>query len=122
MAQAIAGIYSIGLGLSVAGLWLVILVSGDIPEGRIELGFHLVSEAIMALICAVSGAGLVAGRRRARPWNIAGHAMVLYSVLNAAGYYGERGAPGIAAAMLFLFLLSAAVIAWHLRADPATAR
>lgn len=70
-------------------MWLMILTTQEPPEGRIEMTFHLFSEFLMACICIVSGILLLKNNPRGRLCSLIGLGMVLYSVLNAAGYYGE---------------------------------
>jgi hypothetical protein len=87
----IVAVYSILLGIAVIGMWTMILVQGGISEGRTEMAFHLFSEFLMAVICIVSGWMLLRNKPKARSFNIFGLGMVTCSVLNAAGYYGDRG-------------------------------
>ena len=94
MTTRLIGLYSVALGLAVAGLWAAILVSGDLPEGRRALAFHLLSEALMALGVMIGGALLLKGHRTGAGIAAAAHAMVVYSTLNAAGYYLQRGGGG----------------------------
>lgn len=107
------GIYSILLGISVIATWAVILPSGTIAEGRIELGFHLYAEFAMAVICLVSGVMLLNNRPFAVETNMGGLGMVTYSVLNAAGYYGERGETSAMIVFIILFVLTVTAISLH---------
>ncbi|MCB1336109.1 MAG: hypothetical protein KDK10_01145 [Maritimibacter sp.] len=110
MTTRLIGLYSVALGLAVAGLWAAILVSGDLPEGRRALAFHLLSEALMALGVMIGGALLLKGHRTGAGIAAAAHAMVVYSTLNAAGYYLQRGAAGVCGAMVLLAILSALLV------------
>lgn len=110
MQDKLTGIYSIVLGAAVLGLWATILSGGPLAEGRTELTFHLASEILMALACITAGILLLRGGASARPATAAAHAMVIYSTLNAAGYYAQRGEPAVALAMVALSLVSAAVV------------
>ena len=55
-------LYSVTLGFAVIGIWTFLLVFGLTGEGKIELGFHLYSEFVMAVVCIVSGFMLLGGR------------------------------------------------------------
>lgn len=104
------GIYSILLGFAVLAMWGFLIIQGDIEEGLIEMGFHLYAEFIMAVILIVSGFMMLGKRPLSVETNMTGHAIVVYSVLNAAGYYGQRGEWSMVVFFIVLFLLSVAVI------------
>ena len=99
-------IYSIIIGLVVPGLWSLILLGGNIHEGTVELGFHLYSEFLMAVICLMGGILLLKSRPLALDIALVGHAMVIYSAINAAGYYGARGENSIMVMLIVLFMFS----------------
>jgi hypothetical protein len=86
----IAG-YSIFLGISVLGMWAVILSTQEVPEGPAELTLHLIAEFLMALSALAAGIGILLKKRFGKGLCLAAHGMVVYSVLNAAGYYAQRG-------------------------------
>jgi len=102
----IIGVYSLFLGASVLLMWIVILTTGPVSEGKIEMGFHLFSELLMAILCFISGIYLVRGLPKGIKVNLIAHAMVVYSVINAAGYYGERNQGAMMLLFLILLLLS----------------
>lgn len=108
--KKIIAVYSLMLGISVLAMWTVLLTGGAVTQGTIETGFHLYAEFIMAVICIVSGGLMLANRPLSVETNIAGHAMVVYSVLNAAGYYGEKGNLTMMYVFLTLFVLSVSAI------------
>jgi hypothetical protein len=83
--------YSIFLGFSVIFLWIFILKPQTQNEGRLEMGFHLMSEFLMACFCIVSGIKMLLDHKESFLINSTAHGMVVYSVVNAAGYYGEKG-------------------------------
>ena len=86
----IVGYYSIFIGIALIAMWTMILLTQIPPEGKTELTFHLLSEFIMALICLFCGILMLVNRPVGKFLNVLGLGMVIYSVLNAAGYYGER--------------------------------
>lgn len=103
------------LGASVIGMWLMILNTQTIPEGQTELGFHLFSEFLMATLCLVSGFLLLKEKSIAVPLNFIGLSMVIYSVLNAAGYYGEKGEIPMMIMFTVLFLMTTVALILLLR-------
>lgn len=106
MKRKLIGIYSLILGISVIGMWIMILSSSGMEEGKMESSFHLASEFLMATFCIVSGVLLLLNRSKAAGITILAHSMVIYSVLNAAGYYGERGNIVLTCMFILIFLLS----------------
>ncbi len=96
--------YSIFLGSTVLAMWVFLLMNDFVSEGLKEMIFHLVSEVIMAFLCIAGGVNYI--KRRKSIILIAAHAMVVYSVLNAAGYYFEKGETIVTAVFGILLLLS----------------
>jgi peptidoglycan/LPS O-acetylase OafA/YrhL len=107
MKNRIVGGYTIFIGISVIAMWIMILYGPALHEGKIELGFHLFSEFLMSIICIVSGIRLWLNKPGAKILNVCGLGMVIYSVLNAAGYYGHKGET----AMLLMFIILTILIA-----------
>lgn len=97
----IVSCYSIFIGISVIIFWIILLFGEKLPEGKTELFFHIFSELLMALLCIVSGVLLLKKKRIGKPLNIVGLGMAIYSVINAAGYYGEKNE----FLMMFIFLV-----------------
>jgi hypothetical protein len=84
------GYYSIFIGIAVISMWTMILFTQNPPEGKTELTFHLFSEFLMAVLCIFSGILILRNKAFGKSLNVLALGMVIYSVLNAAGYYGEN--------------------------------
>lgn len=106
MIKKLSAYYLVLLGVSISGMWIIILLNGEIEEGRVEFLFHLFSEFLMALTCFSAGILTLRKHFSGIGLSIAGHAMLIYSVLNAAGYYAERGNVMFPVLFIVLFLLS----------------
>jgi CHASE2 domain-containing sensor protein len=117
MRNKLTGYYSIFLGVAILGMWFFILFTEPIGEGKTEMTFHLFSEFLMAFILLISGIMLTRNNKNALRLNIAGHAMLIYSVLNAAGYYAEREEWIIPMVFIFLLLISAMIISYQVFKD-----
>jgi hypothetical protein len=104
MKNKIIGIYSTVIGIAIIVMWLIILNGQSLPETRTTLSFHLASEFLMATFCIVSGILVLRRKHPGRLLNMAALGMMIYSVLNAAGYYGDRGET---AAMIMFIVLAA---------------
>lgn len=103
--KIIAG-YSIVVGISIISMWALILTTEEIPEGPVELTFHLIAEFLMALATIVAGILILRKHNLGRGFALAAHGMVIYSVLNAAGYYAERGESIFPLIFILLMLVS----------------
>jgi hypothetical protein len=114
MKTKIIAYYSIFVGISVIAMWTMILLTETPPEGKTELSFHLFSEFLMAFLCLVSGILLLIKKPLSRGLNILGLGMVIYSVLNAAGYYGERNEIPMMILFILLLILTTVAILLHL--------
>ena len=114
MKTKIVAYYSIFIGISVIAMWTMILLTETPPEGKTELSFHLFSEFLMALLCLVSGILLLRKKPISRWLNILGLGMVIYSVLNAAGYYGEKNEIPMMIMFIVLLILTSVAIFLHL--------
>jgi len=102
----IIGYYSIFIGIAVIAMWTMILLTQTPPEGKTELTFHLFSEFTMALLCLLSGILILGNKPIGKFLNVLGLGMVTYSVLNAAGYYGESNELQMMIMFIVLFTLT----------------
>ena len=120
--ERFVGPYAAGVGLAMLGLWSVILVSGDVPELRtapVELGVHLAAEGLTAAALFVFGVGAWRGSRRARRGLPVALGMLLYTVVNSAGYYAQLGETAMVAMFAVLTLATLGFVADHLGTSPA---
>ncbi len=117
--KKIIAIYSFILGIAVIVMWINILLTQDLPEGMLELGFHLYAEFAMAIICLVSAVMLWRNKRFAVETNMGGLGMAVYSVVNAAGYYAQRGGNQIMILFIIIFVLTVLAICGHYFSKPA---
>ena len=113
MKSWIIGIYSVFIGISVIAMWIMILITETPPEGKTELSFHLVSDFLMAFICLVSGILMLRKTNYAVMLNIMGLGMVIYSVINAAGYYAERNDTKMTIMLLLILVFTLSVTMLH---------
>lgn len=108
MIKKAAAFYSIFIGISVMGMWCMILLSNGTTEGLIEIFFHLFSEFLMAVLLLLGGIGLLKERNYGKTVFFISNGMLVYSVLNAAGHYGQRGS-FIMTGMFMLFFITSSV-------------
>lgn len=111
--KKIIALFSIVIGIAVLGMWTFLLVSGVPGEGVIALSFHLYAEFAMAIVLIVSGIYLWKNLRFAVETNMGGLGMLVYSTLNAAGYYGQKEEQTMMIFFIILFALATAAISGH---------
>ena len=91
-----------GLGLLV--LWIVLLSKNLVPDLKTETvktTAHIFSEFLTALVLLVAAFGLLKNKNWGAKTFLVGDGMLLYSVINAAGYYSGQGNKY----MLYVFLM-----------------
>ena len=120
MIRKVISYYSIFIGIAVISMWTMILLNQEIPEGRTEMSFHLISEFLMAILCVLSGLLWLSKRRIGKTLNILAMGMVIYSVLNAAGYYGERDNVPMMVMFSAIFILTTFAVILNLRTKQVT--
>jgi hypothetical protein len=82
------------VGVAVAGLWAVLLVSGQVPEvaeGRVDIWFHVAAELAMAGVLVGAGAALLRRVPRAELLSALALGWLGYSAVNSPGYYAQTG-------------------------------
>lgn len=100
------------VGATVAGLWLILLMAGQVPEietGDRDIWFHLVAELVTAQLLIT--AGVLSLRRSITGDRLTGIALgaLLYTTINSAGFYADQGE--WAAVGMFGVLTAATLIA-----------
>ena len=89
----ISGIYAILVGIGVLGLWTMLYLTNQIPEIKTEsvaIGFHITAEITMGILSLLSGIFLLIDLSWARYLFILAMGLVVYAVINSAGYYGQK--------------------------------
>lgn len=89
----ISGIYAIIIGIGIITLWTMLLLTNQVPELRTEpiaIKFHITAELIMGILSLFSGIFLLIGFLWAPLIFILAMGLVIYAVINSAGYYGQK--------------------------------
>lgn len=89
----ISGLYGIIIGIGIIGLWVMLYLTHQIPELETEpvaIRFHLIAEITMGILCLISGILLLLQVFWAPYLFIMAMGLVVYAVINSAGYYGEK--------------------------------
>ena len=102
------GIYMITIGSAIIIVWSMILGFDSLKEEKIEIIFHLISEFFTASVCIAGGLGLLLDRKRSKLIISFGLGALIYSVINASGYYLENG--NIITVIIFIVLLLVSIM------------
>jgi hypothetical protein len=89
----VSGIYSLVIGIGIIGLWLMLILTKQVPEIQTEpiaIGFHIVVENIMGILALVSGIILLIDLACSPILFVLLSGLVIYAVINSAGYYGQK--------------------------------
>jgi len=89
----ISGIYAIVIGIGIIGLWTMLLLTKQVPELNTEpvaITFHITAEIIMGILSLISGTFLLIDLSWAPYFFILAMGLVIYAVINSAGYYGQK--------------------------------
>lgn len=111
MIRKIASIYALFIGIAIIGLWVMLLISDQVPELNnepISISFHIAAEMVMAVLLIISGIGISSRKK----WSIRlftlSAGLVLYSVVNSSGYYAQQG--NYLMVVLFMVLMILTVV------------
>lgn len=83
-------IYTMFIGLSMVGLWIMLLITGQVPElstTPFTAVTHISAELTTGFLLLLTGLGLIRNRmwaNRMLPFSLG---MLLYAVVQAIGYY-----------------------------------
>ena len=93
MILLISGIYAIVIGIGIVGLWSLLVLTNQVPELRTEpvaIKFHITAELSMGILSIFSGIFLLIGFSWAPLVFILAMGLVIYAVINSAGYYAQK--------------------------------
>ena len=93
MLLIISGIYAIIIGIGIITLWVMLLRTYQVPELNSEpiaIKFHITAEMTMGIVSLISGIFLLIGFSWALYFFILAMGLIIYAVINSAGYYGQR--------------------------------
>lgn len=89
-----AAAFAAFVGISMLGMWLVFLITKQVPElstRPVETSLHLTAEVLTAFALIAAGAGLYFRQVWAKDLFLVSMGMLLYSVIQAAGYFAQQG-------------------------------
>jgi hypothetical protein len=117
MKHLFPSVFAIVLAAMIILYWIFTLATGSYPEGNIAITFHVSSEILMAMLCLLGGLLWSSGRPPGRILLLAGFSMMVYSTLNAAGYFAQGGAWVVAAVFIGLMITAGFMLVLVVRAE-----
>ena len=83
------------VGVLMAAQWLFFLATGSVEELKSApraIAFHLAAESVTAVLLVIAGVSLVRGAHGVGvSLGLIAFGALLYTVINSAGYFAERG-------------------------------
>lgn len=109
------GWFEIATGVAIAGLWAMLLATGQVPElteGRRDILFHIGAELLTALLLVAAGiAVLTVGTQVATVLAALAAGSLLYTTINSPGYYADLGEWVVVAMFTVLAAATVATVA-----------
>ena len=90
--ETIASIYTIIIGIAMLCMWIFLLGKKEVPElttKPTQISFHLIAEFITSVMLVIGGFGLFTNQSWGMTIFYISIGMVIYSTINAAGFYGQ---------------------------------
>jgi hypothetical protein len=98
------------VGVGIAGLWIVLLAAGQVPEvaeGRVDIWFHIAAELLTAGLLVAAGVALLRRSARARLLAAVSLGALVYTAINSPGYYAQSGDVAMVGMFALVLLLAA---------------
>jgi hypothetical protein len=105
-----SAIFSILMGVALLSTWIVMILSGRVPElvtQPVQTMFLLVAEILTGASLILSGYGVLAGARWGQPANLIALGMLVYCSIN---YFGVLCQQGNIPAAIFMGLVTVAAL------------
>ena len=108
-----AAMYSIIVGFAMIGIWIMLLVTRQDPQLQTELqtmpfaiGMAITSDFLTAAVLLAGGFGLIMNHEWAVKVFLLSMGFLFYSIVNAAGLYGQRGDFAFIGMFAVIFILA----------------
>jgi hypothetical protein len=92
--RKLASIYSIIIGIAMICMWIVFILTNQVPEINIaplKISYHLLAEFLTAILLLIGGFGLFTKKEWGFNLYFISMGMLLYTVIVSAGYYADLG-------------------------------
>ena len=109
----ISGIYATILGIGILGLWFMLLFTRQVPELETEpiaISFHITAESLMGILSLLSGILMLVNLQWSLYLFILTMGLVIYAVINSAGYYGQRKEWGFVIMFAIILIITISLV------------
>ncbi len=96
--RRLKAIFSLIVGISILALWGMLFSTNQIPELATEpfrISLHIFSELLLAVLLIATAVSIWKRSKSADRLFVFTMGVLLYSVINAAGYFGQSGSIGL---------------------------
>jgi len=118
MIRKTAGIFSIVVGVSMLGMWLMFYFTGSIPELATEparITLHLAAELATAIALIVGGWGLLKYKAWGKQLYLLSTGALIYTMIQSPGYFLQTGETGFVVMFAVLLMLTLVILIRLLR-------
>ncbi|NYT12511.1 MAG: hypothetical protein GKC03_08210 [Methanomassiliicoccales archaeon] len=108
----LVSIFLIAIGLLIIGMWTALLLGkkvDDLETNRLGMIYHIIAEFLTGLLLVAAGVSSILDARWSFEISLVALGMLIYTVINSAGYYAQRGEKAMV--FMFVFLGALALIA-----------
>jgi len=117
-AKKIVAVYPISVGVMMLSIWAILFGTNQVPEietKTLSISFHLLAEFLTAVLLIIGGFGLLTNRKWGFQLYLLSMGMLLYAVLNACGYYAQKGEWIEVCMFIILSLITAFIVVKKLK-------
>ncbi len=118
MIKKTAGIFSIVVGVSMLGMWLMFYFTGSIPELATEparITLHLAAELATAIALIFGGWGLLKFKAWGNQLYLLSTGALIYTMIQSPGYFLQTGETGFVVMFAVLLMLTLVILIRLLR-------
>jgi hypothetical protein len=115
-----AAVFAIIIGIAMFGVWIKDLSTGQVSELSTEpiaIIFTIVAESLTAVTLIIGGIGLIKKQIWGLKVFLLSMGFLLYSVVNATGYFGQNGDFFMLGSMVVFFTLGVIFAAFALQRE-----
>ena len=118
MIRKTAAIFSIFVGVSMIGMWLMFYFTNSIPELATEparITMHLAAEFVTAITLILGGWGLIKLKTWGEQLYLLATGALIYTMIQSPGYFLQTGESGFVVMFAVLMILALVILVKLLR-------